>query len=73
MPQYSIVRTGTVGDYVTNGDDEIPLGVSPNTKYYGSNGTGSFYSFHPGGINVAFADGAVSSSARRSTFASSRS
>ncbi len=57
--QYSIVRTGPSAINVTNGEDVIPLGVSPNTTYYGSNGTGSFYSFHPGGINVAFADGAV--------------
>lgn len=57
--QYLIARTGPSAINVTNGEDVIPLGVSPNTTYYGSNGTGGFYSFHPGGINVAFADGAV--------------
>lgn len=56
---YSVTRTGPAAINVTNGEDVIPLGVSPNTQYYGSNGTGSIYSFHPGGVNAAFADGSV--------------
>jgi prepilin-type N-terminal cleavage/methylation domain-containing protein/prepilin-type processing-associated H-X9-DG protein len=56
---YTVTRTGPVAINAWNGEDVIPLGVSPNTTYYGTNGTGAFYSFHPGGINVAFADGGV--------------
>ena len=56
---YTATRTGPNAINVQNGEDVVPLGVSPNTTYYGSNGTGAPYSFHPGGINAAFADGSV--------------
>jgi prepilin-type N-terminal cleavage/methylation domain-containing protein/prepilin-type processing-associated H-X9-DG protein len=53
---------GPVAINATNGDDFGSAG--PNSgqfpdPYYGSEGSGEVYSFHPGGANVVFADGAV--------------
>ena len=41
----------------TNGDD---FGTTPFPHpYYGSEGSGEAYAFHPGGANFAFGDGSV--------------
>lgn len=42
----------------TNGEDITTLGSYPWT-YYGTDGSSEAYAFHPGGQNVAFADGSV--------------
>jgi prepilin-type N-terminal cleavage/methylation domain-containing protein/prepilin-type processing-associated H-X9-DG protein len=46
--QYAINRT--------NGDDDSTTYPHP---YYGTDGTGQIYSFHPGGANALFVDGSV--------------
>ena len=44
----------------TNGQDVAGTYVSPaGYPYYGTEGTGEVYAFHPGGANIAFGDGSV--------------
>jgi prepilin-type N-terminal cleavage/methylation domain-containing protein/prepilin-type processing-associated H-X9-DG protein len=48
------------GEYVINIiNGENAAGVAFPLPYYGSEGTGEVYAFHPGGANVLFGDGAV--------------
>ena len=50
--------TGTVKVVnATNGDSIVSQAWG--TGYYGSDGSGEVYAFHPGGANVVFGDGAV--------------
>lgn len=44
----------------TNGADIAGLYASPSGyPYYGTEGTGEVYSFHPGGANISYGDGSV--------------
>lgn len=46
---------GPYGINVTNGE----IWTAYPDPYYGRNGTGAIYAFHPDGANVAFADGSI--------------
>jgi prepilin-type processing-associated H-X9-DG protein len=53
---------GPVAINATNGDDFGSLGPNAGVfpdPFYGTEGSGEVYAFHPGGANVVFADGTV--------------
>jgi prepilin-type processing-associated H-X9-DG protein len=50
-----VVIPGQYAINYTNGDD----GTTYPHPYYGTDGTGQIYSFHPGGANALFVDGSV--------------
>jgi prepilin-type processing-associated H-X9-DG protein len=52
-----LTATGLFVINITNGENSA--GVAFPLPYYGSEGTGEVYAFHPGGANILFGDGAV--------------